>query len=350
MTDQNTTNDVIDIDPESVIENVPQNKPSPKSSRGILLVGVAMLSAVAGGWLYRDVLSSYLPSDQIIAMTTRMDTLEAASITLNKKVDAVVGFTDEMKSQLSAAQASAATIPQLQSDEIATMAKVATLQKSLADLSTSVDALKTQILTAGPTSGGDNSALAAQLDNLAKDVASLKQGNGTNTDTAALSQSLADVKAKIAAGTGFNEDIQRIKLMVPAAEGLDVLEAQSETGIPNAQGLAKELTALIPELKPATPSNDQADTSWWSYASTFASGIITIKSDGTEDWSLAANQAITFAEQSDLQGAVNVLEKTEGAMPVDLQKWHDRATLRLQLEQALNKASAAVLRQIAAKG
>ena len=48
--------------------------------------------------------------------------------------------------------------------------------------------------------------------------------------------------------------------------------------------------------------------------------------------------------------AITTLEKAEGAMPVDLQKWHDRAVQRLKLEDAFSKTSGAVLRQIAAKG
>ena len=106
MTQDDNISDIIDIDPESVIENKPVEEKAPSDSLksrlsrygliGVLLLGVAVL----GGWFYRAALSNLLPSDQIQAMSQRVDALEAANKISIKKLEAVVGLTDEIKSQL----------------------------------------------------------------------------------------------------------------------------------------------------------------------------------------------------------------------------------------------------------
>jgi hypothetical protein len=353
MTDQNPET-IIDIAAEDIIESSAEPATPPqrrKFAMWPLVVGVALLSAVGGSWLYRDVLSSYLPSDQIMAMAARVESLEVANSTLNKKVDAVVGFSDEMKSKIEAAQAQGASILALQSESADSISKLKLLQNSLSSVSGGLDSLKKQLLAAGPSNGGNTSAaLAVQLDNLQKDVASLKEAKGASPDMSALSQSLADLKAKIAAGAEFDADINRIAIMVPAAEGLDVLQAQAHAGLPNAAGLAVELRNVLPQLAPALVPATAADSSWWGYATSLASGLITIRASGTSDWSFAAAQALAAAEQGDLATAVSTLEKTEGAMPVELQNWHNRAAARLNVEKALAQTTAAIMRQLAAKG
>ncbi len=355
MTNSSFTDDVIDIEAATLVENdAPEKSDSKphKQSNLFVLAGVALISAMAGGWLYRDVLENYLPSDQITAVISKMETLEAATATLSKKVDAVVGFTDEMKSQLGAARTSAADIPELQSELAAGKTRLDALQKSLASLSASVDTLKSQIIASAtsPGSGNEISVLSVQLDKLTKDVASLKQSGGANADTAVLSQSLANLKAKIAAGTGFKDEIDRIKLMVPAADGLDVLEAHAQVGLPNTAGLAIELKALSTQMKPVAQVDVQSNGGWWNYAAEVASGLVTVKSDTSTDWNFSTAAALERIDQSDLQGAINAFAKTEGQAPIDLRRWLDRATARLDLEQALNKVTAAVLRQMASKG
>lgn len=354
MTNTNIEDDIIDIDPETIVENGSPVTPKPKSravSRGGLLVGVAVVSALAGGWLYRDVLASYLPSDQMSAMAVRIDGLEKTSTTLGTKLEAIVGFSDEMKTQLAAAQATATAIPNLQSDAQALKTRVESLQKSLTAASTAIDSLKAQLASGGAAvSSGDNSGLILRLETIEKDVASLKLGNGGTSDLSVLSQSLADLKAKIAAGTGYKVELDRIAVIVPAAEGLDILRVQSEAGLPNTVGLGQELTLLAAQLRSAPPPGDTTEPGWWDYAASLASGLVTIKASGVVDWSQMALQSAALASQGDLAGAIKTLEVSEGALPVDLQKWHDRAVARIQMEQALEKTSSAVARQIAAKG
>jgi hypothetical protein len=369
MTDQKDTSDIIDIEPEDVVEHKADESASPpiaKPQRKTLRVGlgaaVVLVSALGGGWFYRDVLSSYLPSDQVQSMSLRMDALEATSAALNGKLDAVVGLTDEIKSELGAAQSAAQNADKLanglKAESANTSKSLTALQSALTKANAAVDELKAKVATGNPIATGpatsvaiDTSGLSSRIETLEKDVASLKQSGGTaNADTAVLSQSLADLKAKIAAGTPYQDEFERVKLMVPAAEGLDVLSSTATQGLPNAEGLASELKVLAT----AMPKNDAApaatDESWWGSTVNVMSGLITIKTVGAADWLQLANQSAEFAQQGDLAKAISALEQSGAALPMELQQWHDRANSRLALEQALEKTSNAVLRQLAAKG
>jgi len=363
MSDRENQSEIIDISPDDIVDSKPEEKVTmgkPARNRTSLgIVGlVAVASAVGGGWIYRDFLSSYLPSDQTQAMAVRVDALEATTKTLGGKLDAVVGFTDEIKSQLGAALSAAEEAKKqagtLNQDAAGTKKNIAALEKSLAAATATIDEFKSTMnsgATAQAQAGAESPALASRVDNLEKDVASLKTPTGTpKTDTVALSQSLADLKAKVAQGGPFADEIGRIARMVPAAEGLDVLAAQADQGLPNAQGLGAELRNIIATLPKSDPVLAAPDGSWWGSAASMMSGLITIKDSGVADWQDLAKQCAEFAEQGDLKKAVVTLEQAEGALPVELQKWHDKAVVRLALEQAMEKASAAVLRELAAKG
>lgn len=363
MSEFENQSDIIDISPEDIVEHKPEvkvisAKPSANRARLGVVALVAVASAVGGGWLYRDYLSSYLPSDQNQAMALRVDALEATTKTLGGKLDAVVGFSDEIKSQLGAALSAAEEAKKqassLKQDSVGTKNSIATLEKSLAAATLAVDDLKLKITSGGTsqeTVSPDSAALTSRVDTLEKDVASLKTASGTaKTNTVILSQSLADLKAKVAEGAPFGEEAGRIARMVPAAEGLDVLTAQASQGLPNAQGLGAELKSIIPTLPKSEPATPVSDGSWWGSAMTMMSGLITIKDSGVADWQVLATQCAALADQGDLKKSILTLEQAEGALPVELQKWHDKAVARLALEQAIEKTSAAVLREIAAKG
>jgi hypothetical protein len=363
MIDDNAQPEIIDIEADDVIErktSEPTNSSSLKRGTKRSLIGsVALgliLASIGGGWIYRDLLANYFPNDQVQSMSMRVETLETNAKAMSNKLDAVVGVTDEIKSQLGAAQAAAENADRIatgmKSDSAATKLSIAAVQSALSKANISLETLRDKI-TNGVTSTGepDASGLKNRIDNLEKDVASLKQSGGaTTTDSALLSQSLADLKAKIAAGTSFKDEFGRIQRLVPAAEGLDVLGANAELGIPNARSLALELKTIAAALPEIETSKTNEDGSWWGSTTTMLSQLVTIKSAGTPDWRSLAAQTISFAEQGDLAKSVSTLEGIEGALPVELQKWHDRAAARIAIEAALEKTSSAVLRQIAAKG
>jgi hypothetical protein len=363
MTDDTAQPEIIDIEADDIIEQkvgetatvAPLKRATKRSLIGASALAI-VLAGVGGGWVYRDILANYFPNDQVQTMATRVETLETNAKAMSNKLDAVVGVTDEIKSQLGAAQAAAEeakkTAGGLKSDFTTTKLSIIVAQSAIAKANTALDELRSKIDNGvSSTVEPNTSGLKARVDSLEKDVANLKQSAGaTTTDNALLSQSLADLKAKIAAGTSFKDEFGRIQGLVPAAEGLDVLGANAELGIPNAQILALELKTIAAALPEIEPSKTNEDVSWWGSTTTMLSQLVTIKSAGTPDWRGLAAQTISFAEQRDLAKSVSTLERIEGALPVELQKWHDRAAARVAIEAALEKTSSAVLRQIAAKG
>lgn len=362
-----------DVTPEPEADPQPQAAPEPpppprspppkRRSGGSLKYGVAALAIglIAGGWFYRDVVSSYLPSDAMTALDQRVGTLEASNKTINEQLAAVSSAAETAgttaanldASVKSAAEAAGAA----GNDAKAATARIADVEKSIAALRDDVDRLRQTVTTAGAGTGtggsADPAALAAigqRLDALEKDVASLKSSGGGGADTAALTQALSDLKAKIASGVAYRAEYDRIFRMVPAAAGLDVLAAFADAGLPTAQGLAADLRAGIPTLPRPVGDAPSTDQSYWGTVLDSLSGIITIRDIGEADWPGLAEKCASLAEANDLQQAIALIDGAEGDKPSLVAQWRDKAAGRLKLEAALGEAEKAVLRHIASLG
>lgn len=341
----------------------PQPAVRRRSPSPLWFIAALILGLIAGGWLYRDWLSAYFPNNQVAAMAVRLDTLEASSQALANQV-AALGQPIEAATQAANAAAADARTAQSGIGDVAARIdgidqRIAATETALATAQADLDQLRKAVSAGSGTTGGggtvDNAALAAlgqRLDALEKDVASLKTSGGsgeTATVTSALSQALSDLKAKVAAGTGFAAEYDRIARMVPAAAGLDVLASAAESGLPSAPGLAQELRAAIPALpQPAAPAPEP--DGYWDSLLDQLSGIVTIRDIGEANWPQLAEKSSAFAEAGDLNQAISSIDAAEGEKPMALTQWRDRAAARLRLEAALEQVADAVLRQIAALG
>ena len=205
---------------------------------------------------------------------------------------------------------------------------------------------------AAPVDASALTALQQRIGTLEKDVASLKAKPLEAPDnTAVLSQSLSDLKAKIAGGTGYRDELERIQRLVPAAAGLDVLQQHAALGLPDARGLGAELSKGIADLpKPIIPGPVPESEGWWASILDSLSGLVTIKVEGDVDWPTAASAAAALADSGDLPQAMEQLNAVEGVKPPGIQQWLDRAQGRLSVEAALKSVEEAVLRVLAAKG
>jgi hypothetical protein len=354
---------IIDLDAEDVIvdeadkPSAPQPTPS-LSQKSIPLtawLAIALLAgAVAGGWLYKDVLSSYLPSNETVAAQSRIDALEAQTKTLGEQLASIAGTSDQLKTEIqSATEKSSAA----QSTSAALETRLASIESAAKAVKAELEKLKSAPAAAGTTSTPvDNGALAAlaqRLDALEKDVASLKTAGAPGDQTAAtatLSQSLSDLKAKIASGVSYRDELERISRMVPAAAGLDILSANANEGLPNTAGLAAELTSLIPLLPKQEVEMPASGNSYWDSFWDAMESVITIRRIGETDWPDLAAKCAALAESGDLAQAIEKIDKAEGAKPSALSGWRDRAAKRLALEAAVEETSQAVLRQITSIG
>jgi len=356
-------------------DEAPAYTPPPKKKGGAAtwIIAALILGALGGGWLYRGVLSDYLPSNEMVALKNQVAALEQNNSDLAGQIAAVKQGADGATQAAASASDAAAQAAEAAKTAAAQIADVGTrldttdqqqaaLAEALKAARGDLDALRKSISSApaatasgaAPTAA-DAAVLAAlgqRIDALEKDVASLKAGSGAASQagtTAALSQALSDLKAKVAAGTSFQAEYERIARMVPAASGLDTVAADAAEGIPDAKGLAAALRAAIPALpQPEAPAAQ--DDSYFGSVMNSLSGIISIRPIGDTDWPQVAEKAAGFADAGDLTQAISVIDSAEGDKPMALTQWRDRAAARLQLEAAVSQVSEAVLRQIAASG
>lgn len=355
---------------EAPQQAAPAVPPKPRPRRKFLrwLVLALLVGAAGGGWFYRDVLSTYLPDRATVELQSRIAALEAGNKTLQDQLSA-------MSASVEAASGAAASAGQSVKDLAGTVngagEKLDGFDKRLAAAEAAVGAAKSDLdglrnaismgaSTAGSTGGGETAnapalaALGQRVDTLEKDVGSLKAGLPAAQDVSvatALSQTLSDLKAKIAAGSAYQDDYDRIARMVPAAQGLDDLGRHAALGLPNAKGLAAELQALIPSL-PA-PEAPAASTTGYVYLDKLWDGvtsIVTVRNIGESDWRAAAGRAAAMTDAGDVAGAIALVDAAEGTKPSGLSQWRERAAARLQLEKALEETSGAVLRQITSLG
>lgn len=360
-----TKNDaIIDLDADQVIDHedvaAPQDKVPPhqtKTRRSNWLYGAAALAvaAVGGGWIYKDVLSTYFPPDHVKVLTEQVATLESKNTALRDQLSAVEKLATQLTSDMDSLEGKEQRLSTLaeaaQKAEADSVSKLQSLEQALAETKQAVADLASRPVS-GATGVAVDATLLKRLSDLEKDVAALKVKPTEPVDnTAALSQNLSDLKAKISAGTGYREELDRIQRMVPAAAGLDVLAQHATLGIPDAKGLGVELKNLIVDLpKPIVPGPVPESEGWWAGIYNSLSDLITIKVEGEVDWPTTAAASVAFAESGDLSQAIEHLNAVEGTKPAGLQQWLDRAQARLSVEKALQSVEEAVLRVIAAKG
>jgi hypothetical protein len=359
---------IIELDADQVVEEtaLPKDSDAPKAvtprkSRSRLVVGAAALlaAAVGGGWFYKDVLSSYFPSDQVLVLQERIDGLEKGNADLLARITQAEGVSKAIADGLNELENKHTTLAQTSADVAAAQStagdKLIALEKQIADAQKSVKDLASRpVVTADGSASVDGAALVAlqsRIEALDKDMAALKVAPSDAGDNKALlSQSLGDLKARVAAGAGFSAELSRLQQMVPAAQGLDVLQRFADKGSPDAKGLAAALTALAPELPVPTPAKPDAEKGWLEAAADSLAGIITIRSEDDIDWRAKAVEVAALAEGGDIAKAIEALNTVPGDKPVGVAQWIEKAQGRMAVEAALQSVEEAVLRVIAAKG
>ncbi len=178
--------------PEEVKESAAPPPPPPRQRKSAgtwrWVVAALLAGAIAGGWLYRDVLSSYLPTDEMTATKARIDTLEAGAKTAGNQLAAISAVADQAGQTAvaagSSAKETATGLAAVKTGLSSFEAKLAGVEKTAQSLKTDLDSLRTAVAagSANGTSSAGPAALAAigqRLDALEKDMASLKGGAGS---------------------------------------------------------------------------------------------------------------------------------------------------------------------------
>ena len=376
---------VIDLTAETVVDAEPQPAaatPLPKAQPKRRFWGAAALALIAAGigaWAFRSYGAAWWPTDQTLAMEQRLNSLEASHKTLADQLkglgttlDGLAGREADLKAATQKSQDLAAGAV---SAAEAVGVRAGKSEESLSSAQASLEEVKRQLagLAAAPppppatdgapppvpVQGADPAALKALEGRVAALETSLtalaaKTGErGPDAQVAAqLSQALSDLKAKFALGAPYRAELDLIASLVPAAPGLDVLMLTADTGLPNAEQLGAELTALAATLPGAAPPPEPAAEPgglWDSITSTLGS-VVKVRTIGETDWRDLAVNAAGQATAGDLRQAVEALLAPGGDVPVPAAAWITKAKSRIAAASALASTDEAVLRQIVSLG
>ena len=350
MSEDKPSDDIIDVEPQVISDSAMEQKPKLSILRfgkwGALGL-LALACAAGGGWLYRDVLSAYLPSNQEQALTVRFDALEAASKENIKKVDAIFALTEELKAKIGAAQAaadkSAKQAGTISAEQEVLISKLAEAQLAVDNMKAGFEDLKSRGNGAVFANAAPSAADTARLEKLEHDLAALQAAAPKALDVNALALSLNQVKAKATAGEDFTESLKALALQVPNADGLDVVQKEAAQGLPSASQLVSTLNIIVGQL-PKVPGAPAAAKSngWFTGITSFFSELVTVKELGPGLVADAAAKAAAFAASGDLQQAADSLSTVGDGLPADLKDWKDKALRRLRLDAALDRLSVSV--------
>jgi hypothetical protein len=307
----------------------------------------AILAALLGAWLYREFGADFWPPASVSALEQRLGTVEASNRTLNQQLTSLGGTIDALKAET--AKLTSTTASKDQDLE----ARLADMDKAVSELRESITALGSGTTgnTADPAQLAD---LTQRIEKLEQAVAALREGGGTppttttsGEDFSQLSQALADLKAKFAAGVPYEEELDRIAVYVPQNPDLADLQSSASSGIANAAALGSALEALVPSLSgPGASDANTADAGgFWAWVGT----VVKIRDLNTLDWAELARSAAADAKAGDLKAAIARIEETGGDPPPKVAEWRDRARQRLKAEGALAQLTAAVAAIIAGK-
>lgn len=352
MSDNKPSDDIIDVEPQIISDSAADLKPKRAKSRfgRWAAVGVlALACAVGGGWLYRDVLSAYLPSNQEQALTARFDELEAAAKENTKKVDAIFAVTEELKAKIGAAQAAADKSTKqagaISAEQEVLISKLAEAQLAVDNMKVGFEDLKSRAEGTGALSAVTSASDTARMQKLEHDLAALQAAQPKVPDSNALNTALNQVKAKAAAGEEFSEQVKALAQLVPTADGLDGVQKEATQGLPSSAQLISTLNIIVDKLPKAAPAPAPAVTKsngWFGDITSFFSDLVTVKELGPGLVADAAAKASAFAASGDLQQAADALSTVGDGLPADLKEWKDKALRRLRLDAALDRLSASV--------
>ena len=350
MSDNKPSDDIIDVEPQIISDAAPDLKPKRAKTRfgkGVAVGVLALACAVGGGWLYRDVLSAYLPSNQEQALTARFDELEAAAKENAKKVEAIFAVTEELKAKIGAAQAAADKSTKqagaISAEQEVLISKLAEAQLAVDNMKVGFEDLKSRAGGTGALSAGTSASDTVRMQKLEHDLAELQAAQPIVPDSNALNTALNQLKAKAAAGEEFSKQVKALAQLVPAADGLDGVQKEATQGLPSLAQLISTLNIIVDKLPKAAPAPAVTKSNgWFGDITSFFSDLVTVKELGPGLVSDAAAKASAFAASGDLQQAVDALSAVGDGLPADLKDWKDKALRRLRLDAALDRLSASV--------
>jgi hypothetical protein len=341
VTEINETPETAPPEPEPPSEPAPVHSKSRVNNKSTLAIPLAALvaGALGGGWLYRDVLTTYLPSDHITALEQNVTTLQGDTTT------ALKSLTDKSQAEFAKIQATVETTKALQS---AFEYRLAALETQSTTLAADLDQLKKRPIA--PSGGAvDPTALDALKQKIATLESNIETLKKQATTPNPVLGTFSTLRATIDKGTPFSDQLAALTTAIPGLTIPNALSQAAVTGAPAPATLAEDLRRLSATL-PAPTGDDASETTETGYWASFKKSlgnIISIKSAGPANWRSLTAQAADLVDQNKLAEAIDLLSKT-GDPPEPVAAWLQKATARISVDAALASLAPTVMQHATA--
>jgi hypothetical protein len=352
-------------EPEMGTESAPQPQPDsvpppftrrPVSPRqrltSLWLPAAALLAgAILGGWFYRDWLISYFPPPRIEELAAQVAAAEQQSLDSKQQLADLTSKSTELQStsselQSQVTQATATTKQSVKSLETRLSVSESATAKQIAELKAALARQPAATGTGAGANPAELEALTTRVAKLEQDLASLSSVQVTSGESAVLSRTFAALQARALSGAPYTDEMAAFEAVTVLFEGLGILKANAPAGVPAPADLAKALDAgPLPTAEAPAEEKGYVD----SFLGLFE-GLITVKRIGAGDQVQLSKTVAALAASGQLGEALKQLDSQSAALPPELEAWRTKAQARLAVEQALERASASVLRQLVSKG
>lgn len=149
---------------------------------------------------------------------------------------------------------------------------------------------------------------------------------------------LSSLETAIRSGTAFDEEIEKLALLLPANSKVAGLRKMASQGAPTELQLKSQLSSLKPDLiKAGVPEKPKGA---WAWLADLLSGMVTIREAGSSDGGTASeklDRAITSIETGDLSAALAEMKTVKGEQGKVLDTWIASAERRLEADVLLER-------------
>jgi hypothetical protein len=307
-----------------------------------------LLAAGAGGWFYGHYGDSAgAPGDaRLDAIMQRLDRIAGEIESQAGRLQATESAIDRVAAAVSNVE-STAEAARRAAETGAGDQRPAQLQATINDLAERVA----------------ESSDDAQVAELAQRIGSIEQAlSGLRTDVvsevqkadsaSAIGNAYSALADRIAQGAPYAAELDRLAALVPNAPGLDVLRQHALSGVATLPALDERLAQLAKQRQdvPQPVSAESAQEGLWSAMRERLEGFVKVRKLDEANWQPVMSQASQALKNGNLASAIAMIEEAPERPPSELQQWLAEAKARREVEEARDRLSASVLRQLAGQG
>lgn len=149
---------------------------------------------------------------------------------------------------------------------------------------------------------------------------------------------LSTLETTIRSGEAFNEELEKLALLLPANSRIAALRKIADEGAPTVPALKSELEGLKPAVRkagiPDKPSGQ------WAWLGELLASVVTVREEGSATGGTASelvDKAVASIQAGDLASAIADLKTVDGEPGKVLEKWIAAAERRVRADSLLER-------------